>query len=658
LSVATVLAVFLIAEPALWLAGVEPLIRREDPSQGFSGLMTVFQRDGERYRTRPSLRPSTFNDQSFLAHKPSNGLRIFCLGGSSAFGFPWDARASFCGVLADVLHAAYPERTVEVVNVAGISYAMHRLNIVADEMVAYDPDFFIIYSGHNEFIERDFYEALKQRGAVRAGLVHLLAHTRLFSALRDLRGERHGTADTSGARFGMTVRRDQTRSYSMAEKERVIADYHEGLDRLVTLAQRHGAKVVVATLPCNLRDWRPQASSAAAAEGADHGTRLRALATARQNLAAQRFDDALGELTRAAAEAPIHAETQFLLGRAHEGLANWDEARRAYRRACDYDAAPVRRLQGINDAVRTVAQARGALLVDVERVFEETSPHGLVGFNLIEDYVHPTLQGHQLIAWHLWDNMARAGWLGPRAAASDVFDRVTAARPGVTNEANPVWLFNQGAILENAGHISQAIVKYRQALAVAPGYVGALENLAILLARQDDAGETDAVVGRLLQIDRDNANGRMLRGDLLRQQARLAEATVEYRRAIATSPDLSRAYNQLAATLIMMNDLTEAESELNRALGRTPDDVDAHVLLGQVFMRRGAWPQAVEEFQRALGFDPYSVPALISLGEAYLQRKMYREALERYAEVLRIDPRQPAAHSRVEQLRTLLGTSG
>jgi len=346
------------------------------------------------------------------------------------------------------------------------------------------------------------------------------------------------------------------------------------------------------------------------------------------------------------------------LGRAHEGLANWDEARRAYRRACDYDAAPVRRLQGINDAVRTVAQARGALLVDVERVFEETSPHGLVGFNLIEDYVHPTLQGHQLIAWHLWDNMARAGWLGPRAAASDVFDRVTAARPGVTNEANPVWLFNQGAILENAGHISQAIVKYRQALAVAPGYVGALENLAILLARQDDAGETDAVVGRLLQIDRDNANGRMLRGDLLRQQARLAEATVEYRRAIATSPDLSRAYNQLAATLIMMNDLTEAESELNRALGRTPDDVDAHVLLGQVFMRRGAWPQAVEEFQRALGFDPYSVPALISLGEAYLQRKMYREALERYAEVLRIDPRQPAAHSRVEQLRTLLGTSG
>src|SRR4030095_8740093 len=82
---------FAAVELLLWAAGVPTLLEREDPSRGFSGLVTVFERDRDRYRTRPETVYITFNPQSFLARKPANGLRLFCVGGSSAFGFPWGA---------------------------------------------------------------------------------------------------------------------------------------------------------------------------------------------------------------------------------------------------------------------------------------------------------------------------------------------------------------------------------------------------------------------------------------------------------------------------------------------------------------------------------------------------------------------------------------
>ena len=96
------LALFAGLELALRAGGVTPLANREDPLRGFSGLVTVFERDGDVLRTRRA-HSTTFNDQSFLARKPTNGLRIFGLGGSSTFGFPWGAEVAFTDVLGDAV---------------------------------------------------------------------------------------------------------------------------------------------------------------------------------------------------------------------------------------------------------------------------------------------------------------------------------------------------------------------------------------------------------------------------------------------------------------------------------------------------------------------------------------------------------------------------
>ena len=366
-------------------------IEQEDPFRGFSELVTVFEREGEVYRTRRATVGHTFNDQSFVADKPANGLRIFCLGGSSSFGFPWGAEIAFTNIVGEVLAANHPELHVEAVNASGVSYAMHRLNIVADELLAYEPDVFIVYSGHNEFIETAFFEALKDRSTVRTRLEYTLSHSRVYSGMRTAYESLGDVKPSRGEQLDVRVRRDMSRFFALQEKEAIVAEYRGQLERLVRRAQKASVKVLLATVPCNLSQWRPEASTMASTiSEVDGRTWAEAFRLGKERLGRSDFEAAMVQMERAARLAPGHAETQFLLARAYEGLGRWAPARHAYQRACDADASPIRRLAGINEAIREVGREHGGLLVDVDYIFQERSEHGLVGFKLVEDYVPPT----------------------------------------------------------------------------------------------------------------------------------------------------------------------------------------------------------------------------------------------------------------------------
>ncbi len=158
----TVVLFFALVESALWAAGVEALWSSLDPFQGFSRNVRVFERDpsGEWFRTTGRAVRHSFNPQQFRASKPADDFRVFVLGGSSAYGFPWGASAAIPRWLGDALGASWPERKVEVVNAAGMSYGFQRLRILTHEVLEYEPDVLVYYEGHNEFVERQLFQRL------------------------------------------------------------------------------------------------------------------------------------------------------------------------------------------------------------------------------------------------------------------------------------------------------------------------------------------------------------------------------------------------------------------------------------------------------------------------------------------------------------------
>jgi len=639
------LSIFALLELGLWAAGVPSLIELEDPFRGFSGLVTVFQREGPIYRTRPAIRGGTFNDQSFLVEKPSNGLRIFCLGGSSSFGFPWGAEAAFTSIVGEALAASHPERQVEAVNASGVSYAMHRMNIVADELLAYKPDVFLVYEGHNEFIEPALFGALKHRGTSRTRLEYAMSYSRVYSSIWFAAGRLRDSQRAADG-FEARVMRDQTHVYSPQEKEAIVAEFRWRLERLVRRAQAAGIKVVLATVPCNLRQWRPEASTGVAslAEG-DRRRWSDLFASGSRFLKSSRFELAAVDLEQAARIAPHHAETQFLLGQAYEGLGRFDDARSSYQRACDEDASPTRRLSGINVTIREIAQQYGALLVDADRLFEQQSEHGLVGFNLIEDYVHPTRPGHELIARQIWEAMEAAGWFnGKTPAQKEVFDRILAQRRPQTPARNAVWFYNQGVVLEKQGQVDAAVKSYRQAVELLPDYSSALLNLGKLLVETGQFAEAAARCQEALRIRPNLVEAHFSLGAALAGLGRIDEAVAQYQEALRIRPDFVEAHFNLGAALADRGQVDQAIAHYQKVLEIKPDHAEAHNNLGLDLAGRGQIDEAVAHYRKALEIKPDYPDPHNNLGLALAGRGQVDEAIAHYRKALEIKPDFVKAH--------------
>ena len=67
----------------------------------------------------------------------------------------------------------------------------------------------------------------------------------------------------------------------------------------------------------------------------------------------------------------------------------------------------------MHDIILKTAKQTGSPFVDVRRRFEELSPGGIPGDELLVDHVHPSIRGHQLIAQMLLEEMVDQKFLTP-----------------------------------------------------------------------------------------------------------------------------------------------------------------------------------------------------------------------------------------------------
>ena len=125
-----------------------------------------------------------FRRDSFAAEKSDDEFRIFCLGGSTVQGRPFSIETSFPTFLEIALESADPSRQWEVVNCGGVSYASYRLVPIVREVLQYEPDLIIVYSGHNEFLEDRTYAQIKARPAAIAWIEHTVSRLRTFNLVR------------------------------------------------------------------------------------------------------------------------------------------------------------------------------------------------------------------------------------------------------------------------------------------------------------------------------------------------------------------------------------------------------------------------------------------------------------------------------------------
>ena len=120
-------------------------------------------------------------DRDISYPKPSDMSRLFVLGGSSARGFGVDR--PFSDLLREKLDHQNLESRWEVINGAVGAYGSHRVLAILERACEFEPDWIVIYMGHNEFLEEVFYHP-NGVAAYMTRLGHISRQFRVVNGLR------------------------------------------------------------------------------------------------------------------------------------------------------------------------------------------------------------------------------------------------------------------------------------------------------------------------------------------------------------------------------------------------------------------------------------------------------------------------------------------
>ncbi len=390
---------------------------------GFSRLNPLFalDPDGERYAIRES-RLKFFVPESFPATKPSGTFRIFCLGGSTVQGRPYSKETAFSAWLELSLKAADPSRNWEVINCGGVSYASYRLKPILKECLQYEPDLFVLCTGHNEFLEERSYSNLRRvpewlfsvsDAASQLRVTRLLHHG--FSRVVQW-GRGSGVSNFS--QYSPEVDafldyRDGLKAYvrDPVLRRGVIAEFAANVREMIVASHGAGVPLLLVSPPANLRNTAPFKSQHRDPFGGADAMRFGGILEEASKQARGDPMRNVSLLKEAVAIDPQYAATYYDLGKCYETLGMPALAKTAFNRALDLDVCPLRILEPMRKALRTIAAETSTPLIDAHALLESRSQWGILGSDWLVDHVHPSLQGHQLIATELLNAMVRLGWV-------------------------------------------------------------------------------------------------------------------------------------------------------------------------------------------------------------------------------------------------------
>jgi len=285
-----------------------------------------------------------FFEQSFVLPKPDRNFRIFLVGGSSINY----ARYSIEGLTKRLNWLSLGAREFELINAGGEGYGSHRLVPIVAEVLDYDPDLILLYTGHNEFQEIELLRFVQLR---TLPLQKLLYRSALCRFIRDrvaslqlsrLRRERNEEL------LRMTPKDNgswEEKHFTQDQIDERMNIYEQNIGLMVSLCRAKKVPIVLSTVASNL--WEP------------------------------RLDDE-GALDRIR---DLHERGQY-----EEGKACAQAALKKYGRyqSCESENSIIRRLARENDVP----------LADVEAKVIAAEPHHVPGETLFGDWCHLNPMGN------------------------------------------------------------------------------------------------------------------------------------------------------------------------------------------------------------------------------------------------------------------------
>jgi tetratricopeptide (TPR) repeat protein len=382
-------------------------------------------------------------------------------------------------------------------------------------------------------------------------------------------------------------------------RDNILEHYQLSLERMIALARSVGAEVIFVTPASSLNDCTPfKSQNTPGLNPAASQRSEQMLVRGKEEMHAENWQEALKLLERAAAEDPRHAELQYRRGQVLMALGRYKEAGLAFHIARDEDICPLRALTPMRKIVTEIAKEQGVGLVDYVDLLERhslvTQGNPIPGKELFLDHVHPTIEGHKLLAVALLEKMIDQGLVQADAHWGEPIIAKVAAKieGGINREVHGQALANLARVLLWAGKLEDAARSAQQAQEIA-GDVRqvAVDSASILASIHMRQGQLERAT-EMLYSTLKSAPGAIeirlkLAENLLEPRSQqLEEAAANFLLVAQQMPSYDVAYDRFGYTMTKRGRPHVAYASLLEALRLNPNNSHARATLatGQQLM--------------------------------------------------------------------------
>ncbi|XOV72740.1 MAG: tetratricopeptide repeat protein [Verrucomicrobiota bacterium] len=631
---------------------------------------------GFLYRFMPRTQARSPRPVMFPVKKAENVVRIFVLGESAAMGDPEPA-FGLAQVLRVLLRDRFPNKEFEVINTALTAINSHLILPLAHECVEKDADFLVIYMGNNEVVGpfgpgTVFGEHSPNLTTLKWGLA--LKKFRL-GQLVDHLATTFATGSSANAWGGMAMFQEKQVSRDDPRLQAVYDHFQSQVRDLVSLPRRSGVPVFISTVPCNLRDSAPFASSVPSSLSDedkqawqahyDQGVQLKK---------AGLLSEAFLHFQEAESLFSEHADLQFQLGQCLIQIGTPEEAPTHFLLARELDLLRFRADDRLNQVIRDASKGQisaGTHFLDAVQVFAEQSEYGLPGSDLFWDHVHLKFLGNYLLAKLYAENVATVlamqngggtkqavAWLGAEQCArrmgltrwgqyqmtSTMFSRLNV--PPFTGQSNRAEV---NTVMAEEIRLLRMEPDQEKLKAMSDLYLATIQNDPGNWLLYDQHARFLKAVGdrenaviqwkKVIELVPHHFMARYELGTLLKTSEVTVGLAERYlREAIELRPYIPQVHSELGLCLGRQNKYQDASESFQRAIELNPKDVNVHVNWAIALNLMKKNDEAIHRLEQALTVSTNSVPAHLNMARFLAPGKDWGRVRHHLNQVLRLDP--------------------
>ena len=247
--------VFLVLlELSFRIAGVgydtRPFVRSQSVPEYYTDNPEYYFKYYPDYRSRQTNKPKNL----FSYKKEPGTLRGFVIGESTAEGFPFHSNHSFSRILEKSLSLGKKYKNVEIVNLGFSAMASYYIKDAALKVLDYEPDFIVIYGGHNEVYGTVSYTT--GGNYLSRSLYLKLKELRTFQLFCDLKSSLSGGADANKTLMAKQFNRRYVPSSEKTDLA-IAGDFVRNIRNVVHAYDAKNIPVIIVEPVSNLVDMPP-----------------------------------------------------------------------------------------------------------------------------------------------------------------------------------------------------------------------------------------------------------------------------------------------------------------------------------------------------------------------------------------------------------------